>query len=198
MRLSHDLLLASSNASKYGEARAILARHGVSLGHLECDLEEIQSGSLGAIAARKAAGALSLCARPVIAEDAGLFVDALNGFPGPYSAFVHGTIGCAGVLRALAQMDRGASFCAAVAYADPGSPEPRVFESCVRGTIAERERGEGWGYDPIFSPGGSAETYAQMDRKNDVSHRAVALEKFAAWFTRTPQSCDQWGDGGSA
>ena len=186
MRQSRELLLATSNSKKYDEARVILARHGVDLAHLECDLEEIQSDSLGAIAAKKATGALALCARPVIVEDAGLFVDALGGFPGPYSAFVHGTIGCAGVLRALGQMGRSASFCAAVAYAEPRTPAPRMFESCVRGMISETERGDGWGYDPIFVPEGFEGTYAQIRNKNDVSHRAAALEKFAAWFTRTP------------
>ncbi len=193
MPRSRDLLLATSNAHKYSEARGILAARGIRLARLECDLVEIQSDSLAEIASKKAADALSLCSGPVIAEDAGLFVDSLNGFPGPYSAFVHGTIGCAGILRALAQGARGASFCAAVAYAEPGMRRPRVFESRVRGTIARRELGGGWGYDPIFVPEGSAGTYAQMGDKSRVSHRALALQGLADWLTRTPQSCAQSG-----
>lgn len=195
MPRSRDLLLATSNAHKYSEARDILGDCGIRLGRLECDLVEIQSSSLGEIASKKAADALSRCSRPVIAEDAGLFVDSLGGFPGPYSAFVHDTIGCAGVLRILGRRARGASFCAAVAYAEPSSREPRVFESRVRGTIAQRELGGGWGYDPIFVPEGSSETYAQMGNgKSRVSHRALALRMLADWLTRTPQSCARWGD----
>lgn len=190
---SRDLLLATSNEHKYAEAREILAGHGIRLGLLECDLVEIQSDSLSEIASKKAADALSLCPGPVIAEDAGLFVDSLNGFPGPYSAFVHGTIGCAGILRAMAQGARGASFCAAVAYAEPGMRAPRVFESRVRGAIARRELGGGWGYDPIFVPEGFSETYAQMESKSRVSHRALALSSLAAWLTRRRQSCAQSG-----
>lgn len=194
MPRSRDLLLATSNAHKYSEAREILGACGIRLGRLECDLVEIQSASLGEIASKKAADALSRCSVPVIAEDAGLFVDSLNGFPGPYSAFVYDTIGCAGVLRALARRAREASFCAAVAYAEPGTPRARVFESRVRGTIAQCELGEGWGYDPIFVPEGSSETYAQMGSgKSRVSHRALALRMLADWLTRTPQSCAQWG-----
>ena len=128
-----------------------------------------------------------------MAEAAGLFVDSLNGFPGPYSAFVHGTIGCAGILRALAHGERAASFCAAVAYAEPGAPAPRVFESRVRGTISRRELGGGWGYDPIFVPEGSSETYAQMADKSRVSHRALALGMLAAWLMRTRQSSARSG-----
>lgn len=192
MPRSRDLLLATSNAHKYAEAREILGGHGIRLGLLECDLVEIQSDSLREIALRKVADALSRCPGPVIAEDAGLFVDSLNGFPGPYSAFVHGTIGCAGILRALGRRGRGASFCAAVAYAEPGA-EPRVFESRVRGTIARRELGDGWGYDPIFVPAGSSETYAQMAEKSRVSHRALALSSLAEWLTHRRQSCAQSG-----
>lgn len=194
MPQSRELLLATSNAHKYSEAREILGARGIRLARLECDLAEIQSPSLAEIASKKAADALSLCSRPVIAEDAGLFVDSLNGFPGPYSAFVHDTIGCAGILRALARRARGASFCAAVAYAEPGAQRARVFESRVRGTIAPRELGGGWGYDPIFVPEGSSETYAQMGSgKSRASHRALALRKLADWLTRTPQSCAQSG-----
>ncbi|RNJ72884.1 MAG: non-canonical purine NTP pyrophosphatase [Thaumarchaeota archaeon S13] len=193
MPRSPDLLFATSNDHKYSEASEILGGHGLSLGRLECDLVEIQSPSLSEIASKKAADALLLCSRPVIAEDAGLFVDSLNGFPGPYSAFVHATMGCAGVLRAMAGGARTASFCAAVAYAKPGAPAPRVFESRVRGTIAHGELGDGWGYDPIFVPEGSSETYAQMPDKSRVSHRALALGMLAGWLTRTRQSCARSG-----
>ncbi len=186
MRLLSELLFASSNHHKYLEAREILQRSGIKLDHYECELGEIQSDSLRTIAAAKAADALSQTNRPVIVDDAGLYIDALGGFPGPYSAYVQGTIGNPGILRLLRDLDRSAAFAAAVAYAGPDSP-PRVFESRVAGTISDGPRGSGWGYDPIFVPQGHTLTFAEMTGKNHISHRACALELFAAWFTHTPR-----------
>lgn len=187
MRPSSEVLFATSNRAKYAEARDILSGSGIGLGHLECELSEIQSDSLREIALAKARDALALAARPVIVDDAGLFIESLGGFPGPYSAYVQKTIGNSGVLRALGALGRGAVFAAVVAYAAPGG-ELRAFESEVSGTVAGAPRGAGWGYDPIFVPGGRALTYAEMPDKNAVSHRAGALAKFASWLNGTPRS----------
>ncbi|MEM3002120.1 MAG: non-canonical purine NTP pyrophosphatase, partial [Candidatus Nitrosocaldus sp.] len=63
--------------------------------------------------------------------------------------------------------------------------EPLIFVGKVDGMIAESIRGNGWGYDPIFIPKGNSRTYAEMgDEKNRVSHRRLALERFAGWLTK--------------
>lgn len=188
-QLSSSILFASSNQKKYDEARDILERSGISLEYFECELDEIQSDSLHTIALAKATDALLRCKRPVIVDDAGLYIDALGGFPGPYSAYVQKTIGNSGILKLLDTLDRHAAFMAAIAYAVPGI-SPRVFESSVKGTISESLCGNGWGYDPIFIPQGHNQTFAEISNKNQISHRARALEMFAAWFNSTPQSSD--------
>lgn len=209
------VLFATSNGNKFAEASGILAGLGIRAGLLRCEPEEIQSDSLVEIAARKAewaAAAAGAGGAHVIVEDDGLFVDELRGFPGPYSAYVHGTVGAAALRRILPRgAPGGASFVSAVAYAGPvlralrlgrteregrlradtgGGGGPAVFTGSVRGRIAARPRGAGWGYDPVFVPadaaGGGAgrRTFAQMgaDEKSAVSHRRAALAGFAAWF----------------
>lgn len=205
------VLFATSNKSKFAEASTILAGLGIRAGLLRCEPEEIQSDSLVEIAARKAewaAAAAGAGGAHVVVEDDGLFVDDLRGFPGPYAAYVHGTVGAAALRRILPRgAPGGASFVSAVAYAGPvlralrmgrreregrlrsdaGGRGPAVFTGSVRGRIAARPRGAGWGYDPVFVPaaaGGGGRTFAQMgaEEKSVVSHRRAALAGFAAWF----------------
>ncbi len=178
MPQSYDVLFASSNADKFGEAEEILRGFGISAGFFRCELAEIQSDSLGEIARHKVRDAFSRCGRPVMVEDDGMFVDSLGGFPGPYSSFVFRSIGNAGILRLL-KTGRAASFHSVIAYRDSGNE--KLFRGKTAGKISARARGRGWGYDPIFVPSGQTETFAQAD-KNTISHRYKALKKFAAWF----------------
>lgn len=184
MPRSSSVLFASSNSHKFSEAREILAALGIDVGHLRCSLEEVQSDSIERIAEAKAEAAFALCGGPVLVEDAALQIDALGGFPGPYSAYVFRTIGNAGILKLLGG-SRAATFVSAVSYRDAAGG--RTFRAEVAGAIPHEECGSGWGYDPIFMPEGRDTTYAQMAGKNSVSHRYRSLQKFARWF-RTQQS----------
>lgn len=202
------VLFATSNENKFAEASAILAGLGVRAEMYRCELQEVQSRALPEIAARKAESAAAACGAKwhVIAEDDGLFVDALRGFPGPYAAYVHETVGAAALRRLLPRgAPATASFTSAVAYEGPirraiggGRRREReagrrlgtgrrgriVFMGEAKGEIAARPRGSGWGYDPVFVPSGGKRTFAQMGEaeKNAVSHRRAALSDFAAWF----------------
>lgn len=186
MQTSSDLFFASSNRHKFEEARSILSRFGIPLRPFRCSLEEIQSSSLAEIARHKVRQARLVCPGSVIVEDAGLFIDSLKGFPGPYSSFAFDTIGNRGILR-LVSGGRGATFRSVVAYQEKGGL-PKVFEADVRGTISKSPRGTRWGFDPIFIPRGMTKTYSQLEDKNSVSHRFLALEKFASWYLRRRKS----------
>ncbi|MEM2192168.1 MAG: RdgB/HAM1 family non-canonical purine NTP pyrophosphatase, partial [Candidatus Hadarchaeales archaeon] len=148
---------------------------------------EIQSNSLAEIAKFSAKHAFSILHSPCFVEDAGIFISALNGFPGPYSKFVFMTIGNAGVLKLLeGTKNRDAKFISAVGYCD-GS-EPKVFLGSVAGKISRKPRGtSGFGFDPIFIPeGGDGKTFGEMsvEEKNAFSHRAKAVEAFLKWFKK--------------
>lgn len=106
MRKSFDLFFVSSNNHKYQEAKIILNSLGINLGFLKSNLEEIQSNSLDAIAMTKARDAFSKFKKPVIVEDDGLFIDSIDGFPGPYSSYVFKTIGNKGILDLLKNKEK--------------------------------------------------------------------------------------------
>ncbi len=117
MQQSFDLFFASSNIHKFQEAKKILDDFGINLGFYKCELEEIQSSSLQEIAKNKALQAFQKCKKPIIVEDDGLFIDSLNGFPGPYSSYVFKTIGNKGILK-LVKQNRKAKFVSLISFYD--------------------------------------------------------------------------------
>ncbi|MFQ6052605.1 MAG: XTP/dITP diphosphatase [Candidatus Bathyarchaeia archaeon] len=177
--------MATGNRDKYLEARATLSKLGVELRLLEVDRMEIQADDLEAIASFSV-GRVATGGRPVVVEDAGLFIDRYGGFPGPYSSYALRTIGLEGVLKLMEGVEsRGAAFRSAVAYRH--GDEVRCFIGTVRGRIARSIRGAGgFGYDPIFIPEeGDGRTFGEMEaeEKNALSHRARAFRSFGEWLT---------------
>lgn len=183
------IFFATGNISKFNEARRILAEYGISAAMIKVKVMEVQDDDIERIAEISALNALREVNLPLIVEDAGLFIEALNGFPGPYSSYVYRTIGVRGVLRLMEGVeDRRASFKSAVAYCDPGG-ELRCFQGVVHGRITREARGDrGFGFDPIFEPDEEpTRTFGEMsvEEKNKLSHRAKALRKFAEWYKKT-------------
>ena len=179
MPQSFDLFFASSNNHKFKEAKKILEELGINLGFFRCSLEEIQSDSLNEIAKHKAIQAFEKLGKPVIVEDDGLFINSLNGFPGPYSSYVFKTIGNKGILNLLKQKRR-ANFVSIISYRDKNLQ--KSFESKASGIISKKISGKGWGYDPIFIPNNLKKTFAELGNKNELSHRYKALKKFSKWY----------------
>jgi len=186
------VLFATSNPGKLEEARTILAPFGIQVEQYDGKGIEIQADTNSEVAAYASRGAARTARRPVLVEDAGLYVDSLDGFPGPYSAYAFKTIGVAGILSLLrsSRSKRAARFVSSLAYCDPHG-EPSLFEGSVRGVIATRPRGKkGFGFDPIFLPDGGAKTLGELtiEEKCSVSHRADAMKKFAKWYlSRDPR-----------
>jgi XTP/dITP diphosphohydrolase len=179
------LWFLTQNRYKYNEARSILASQSIPLRQLNDSKIEIQGTSPEEIAKFALEMALKRHRREILVEDSGLFVEGLNGFPGPYSSYVLGTIGLKGVLSLMKDRnDRRAYFRASIAYGSPHN-KSRLFTGKVAGEISREILGEtGFGYDPIFIPNGSRKTFGQSTQafKNTRSHRAKAFLKFAKWF----------------
>ncbi len=132
----------------------------------------------------------------VIADDSGLEVDVLGGAPGIYSARYAGANATdeQDVEKLLAELTRvGAAndsrrgrFRCVLALARDGNVI-QTFEGVVEGKIADRPRGShGFGYDPVFVPEGLHQTFGELGPadKNEVSHRARALEQLRALLNR--------------
>ena len=179
MQKSFDLYFVSSNNHKFQEAKIILDSFGIKLGFIKSTLEEIQSNSLKEIALCKAKDAFSKCKKPLIIEDDGIFINSLNGFPGPYSSYIFKTIGNKGILNLLKQ-NRKAKFVSIITYCDKNILES--FDAKIDGSISKSVKGKGWGYDPIFIPNNSQKTFAELNNKNELSHRYKALKKFSKWY----------------
>jgi len=175
------LNIITSNRGKLEEFRAALVPLGIEVAHLPIGYEEVQVDTLEEVVDH---GLKELRARGIgdlVIDDSGLFIDALKGFPGVYSAYALRTLGNRGVLRLMEGAEgRGARFTCCIGCSIEGSEDIVVCESC-EGQIAKNEKGEGgFGFDPIFIPEGEDRTFAQMPlaEKNAISHRGKAIRSF--------------------
>ncbi|DAA72781.1 TPA_exp: putative Ham1 family pyrophosphatase [Trichophyton benhamiae CBS 112371] len=186
------LNFVTGNRSKLAEAQAILG-DSIELTSQAIDIPEIQ-GSLEEIARDKCKKAADAIGGPVLVEDSGLELNALDGLPGPYiiSTYLvfhytrrhfYSSLGNDGLYNLLAAYpDKSARTACIYAYsAGPGS-EPILFHGYTDGVIVPKRGSGGFAFDPIFEYQGR--TYAEMsfEEKNKVSERFKALQKLKAWL----------------
>jgi XTP/dITP diphosphohydrolase len=182
------IYFVTGNKNKFEEAKAILKVKDIEIEQIDYDYTEIQVDDLEEIASYGAKCAFEFLGKPVIVEDSGLFIHALNGFPGPYSSYVHERIGNEGILKLMeGKEDRMAMFKSVIAFCEGTRPgnNPITFTGIVHGKIVEEIRGDrGFGYDPIFTP--TNRTFAEMttQEKNKISHRWKAFEEFIEYVKR--------------
>lgn len=201
------IVLASGNRHKYTEFLAFFDRLKKDVC---CDFELLYAGDFerhllssvdveetgdtfeenAAIKARAWASATGL---PALADDSGIEVRALQGAPGIRSArAAEGSDGdrVVWLLTQLGQsVDRRACFTASLAIALPGfavnGRDYFAAEGRCWGNISDAPKGEnGFGYDPIFIPDGSAQTFGELTaaEKSKISHRAIAMKGIAQMF----------------
>ena len=173
------IYFVTSNKGKYAEAEAIfsgLLQRNIGYTEIQADtLEEVAAFGMKEVALRLKG--------PVMLEDAGLFIEALQGFPGVYSAYVQKTIGNAGILKLMQGMqNRNAYFKSVVAYSEPDM-EPVMFSGEIHGQIGIEARGiKGFGYDPIFYVDGVSLGEMEISEKNQISHRARSMRALESWL----------------
>ncbi|MBA0049592.1 RdgB/HAM1 family non-canonical purine NTP pyrophosphatase [Streptomyces sp. AJS327] len=189
------LILATRNAHKVTELRAILADAGLDFELVGADaypeIPDVRETGVtfAENALLKAHTLASATGLPAVADDSGLSVDVLGGAPGIFSARWAGTHGDdrANLELLLAQLGdieephRGAHFACAAALALPDGTE-RVVEGRLTGTLRHAPAGSGgFGYDPILQPLGETRTCAEMpaEEKNAISHRGEAFRALA-------------------
>jgi XTP/dITP diphosphohydrolase len=184
------LIVASHNPGKVREIKALLGPHGIEpIGASDLNLPEPEESgtTFAANAELKARAAADAGKHAALADDSGLWVDALGGDPGIYSARWAGpakdfNLAMARVERELREkntQDFSAKFVCALSLATPHG-EMKTFEGEVRGRLVFPPRGaRGFGYDPIFMADGETQTFGEMEpqRKHAMSHRARAFAK---------------------
>ncbi|MBE6149781.1 MAG: non-canonical purine NTP pyrophosphatase [Firmicutes bacterium] len=157
------LVYVTGNWAKILSARQRLEPLGYEVEQVKMDTPEIQSDNIEDVALYSAKWASNELKCSVIKNDSGLCVDALNGFPGPYTHYVEDTLGEDGLLKLLEGVEnRKASFVEVISYCEYGK-DPIYFKSITPGTIAKEKSGEyGWSWDFIFIPDGEEKTLANF------------------------------------
>ena len=192
------LLVATGNSHKTDEIRAILGA-GYIVSDLKAhpelpEVEEtgttfLENATLKAVEISKQVEGL------ILSDDSGLEVDALGGEPGVYSSRYAGEAGndAANNKKLLHELQgedsRTARFRCVMVLAQDGEVLAS-FDGAVEGRMLSELHGEGgFGYDPLFVPDGYEQTFSQLSEeiKNQLSHRAVAMQKVVAWLAASPR-----------
>lgn len=187
------LVFATNNLHKLEEVKNI-TRHlvrVVSLSEIDCHDEIPETAdTLEGNALQKARYIKEHYGYDCFADDTGLEVEALDNAPGVYSARYAGPghDSEANMHKLLHEMEgkenRKARFRTVIALILEG--REYLFEGVIQGVITTEKRGgSGFGYDPIFQPDDYLQTFAELgnDTKNQISHRAIAVQKLAAFLS---------------
>ena len=149
----------TGNWAKLASAKQALEPLGYEVDNIKMDTIEIQANDVEEVAKYSAKWASDKLKCDVLKNDTGLFVEALNGFPGVYTHFMEETLKEDGILKLLDGVEnRKAYFKEAIAYCEYGK-EPVTFVGITKGTIAKVKMGTyGWSFDFIFIPDGQDKT----------------------------------------
>ena len=187
-----NLIFASNNKYKLKEVSAVLIGMVTVTSLSDAGItEEIpETGdTLEENAFIKAAHIYRRTGKDCFADDTGLFVDALDGMPGVISARFAGEHCSAqdNIDKLLSLMpgenNRKADFKTVICLIQNG--KEKYFEGVINGSIGRSAKGtNGFGYDPVFIPGGFDKTFAELsaEEKNALSHRAIAVRKMKEWL----------------
>jgi XTP/dITP diphosphohydrolase len=184
-----ELVLATQNPGKVGEIADLLTPLRFTVRPRPDGLAQTveDADTLEGNAAKKAREVCAATGSPALADDTGLFVDALGGAPGVRTARYGGWE------RLLIDMDgvvdRSARFRTVLVVAFPDDRSDLVVEGVAEGEIAGVPSGEGgFGYDPVFVPAaGDGRSFAEMPtvEKNTLSHRGIALRRLVKTLAET-------------
>ena len=195
--MNYEIILATNNKHKLQEAREILSPCGIvvyGLSDLQLHPEEVDENGKDYYenALLKANSVKPLTILPVIADDSGLEVIALDNKPGLHSARYASECGghdkaMENIIKDLEGKDRSARFICDIVAINLDD-RPLKFEGICEGEIIDHKDGtSGFGYDPIFKCKATGKTFASMDskEKNLYSHRALALKKLVTYLRVT-------------
>lgn len=193
--MNFEIILATNNRHKLQEVREILCPHGITVYGLfdlnlkPKDMEETAPDYYGN-ALIKAKAVAELTTMPIIADDSGLEVVAMDNKPGIHSArYAEECGGHDKAIQVILQFlkdkqDRSARFVCDIVLVNMEN-KPLLFEGIAQGKIADKAYGEsGFGYDPIFFSYELQKTFAEAseDEKNKASHRGKALKKLLTYL----------------
>jgi non-canonical purine NTP pyrophosphatase (RdgB/HAM1 family) len=175
------LYFITGSKNKFEEVKAIVD----DVEQFELDLTEIQEIDAHKVISTKLFESQAALKehKQVIVEDTSLYLDALNGLPGPLIKWFMKTVGNEGLYKiASAFGNFGAEAKTIIGYTDGKKVD--FFEGVIKGSIVEPRGETTFGWDPIFIPEGYTKTFAEMspDEKNAISMRKIAAEKLKTYL----------------
>ena len=170
-----NLYFITGNKSKFEEVKAILG----DVEQLEINLPEIQGINAKEIVKAKLLEALKHKHGEFIVEDTSLYLDCLNGLPGPLIKWFLETIGNEGLYDIVEKLGNNKDEAKTIVGYAKSKEEIYFFGGSVKGKIISPKGESGFGWDPIFQPDSFSKNFAEMSKeeKNSISMRKIALEK---------------------
>ena len=185
------LIYLTTNPHKVNEANHFFNKKygfGVEVMNPDFEIIEIQAKTCAEVAAFSAKYAADKLKKAVLTSDAGLYIDALGGLPGPYNAYFDKQIGVEKFLEMLKnEKNRKARIEYCFAYCEPGK-EPVVFSGGGTGRIAMEPRGRlGRWHSLFYIPDGETKTLSELqeeDYENEAKFWGNTIEQFAEWYKK--------------
>ena len=164
-----DIYYVTGNKGKVKLVNLIYKDMGINIIQEDIETPEIQTMDCSEVAKFSASFAAKLLGKPVLKNDSGLVIEALNGFPGALAKYAEETLDAEGFIKLMDGIEnRKCYWIESLAYCEPNK-EPVVFESYSYGYIAESVReGRGYPYDKIFIPEGDTRTFSQMTEEEQL------------------------------
>ena len=158
-----ELNYVTNNAYKVFMTKQFMAKHNIAVNQIKLETPEIQDPDVSLVAKYSAQYAYDKVKKPVLKNDGGLYIPALNNFPAAFTKYAEDMLGEDGILALMQdKQDRTAYWLEALAYADEDGV--KVFLCKTTGKIAYEKSGQyGWGYDKIFIPDGQSVTLANFE-----------------------------------
>lgn len=177
-----SLYFITGNRNKFEEVKAILA----DVEQLDIDLPEIQDIDAKNIVRAKLLEALNHKDGEFIVEDTSLYLDCLQGLPGPLIKWFLKTIGNDGLANLAEKLGGNKAEAKTIIGYAKNKDEIEFFEGVIPGKIVAQTGVSGFGWDPIFQPDGHDKTFAEMtaEEKNGVSMRKIAVEKLKEFLSK--------------
>lgn len=174
------IIFLTGNKGKMDEALQIIP----DIEQKDIDLPEIQSIDAKVVIKNKLEEARKQLLGSLVVEDTSLYLEAINGLPGPLIKWFMKTIGNEGLVKIAKTFgDDKATAKVVIGYISEND-EVNFFEGAINGKIVEPRGENGFGWDPIFEPDGEEKTFAEMDlaEKNNISMRKIAFIKLREYL----------------
>ena len=174
-----EINFITQNCGKVAELRVTAKQFDLKINHIDAPYPELQADTLEDVVRYGLAYCQNKFPAPFIIEDSGLFVDALRGFPGPFSSYIYRTIGNSGLVKLVGDGAPARFESLIGSYYN----DFKLFHGQVKGRIVASRGRSGFGFDPIFERDGRTFGEITIDEKNAISHRSKAAELFVKWAT---------------